>query len=121
MRAIIIAALATVLLLLIATTASAYDYLSPVNPGSVAYTTSYWPAGTAYAYPTYTVASPVVVESAYPYAVQRPYYVQRPYIAQRPFVAVPGPVVYPAPVYVAPRVFVPGQPVRNVVRGIFPY
>jgi len=45
--------------------------------------------------------------------------VARPGFAPVPMVA-PGPMIYPAPVLVRPKVYVLGQPVRNVVRAVLP-
>ncbi len=127
MRAVIIATLATALVLLLAASASSagYSYLSHVNPGPVAYSTYYAPAGTAYAYPARPVAvyptvvqRPVVVQQ--PVVVQRPVVVQQPVVVQRPVVTVPAPVVYTRPVYTAPSVFVPATTTPTVVRSYYP-
>lgn len=134
MKIFLVGVLAIVLVLLTAATASAgYNYLSPVNPGSVTYM-SYYPTGAAYtysaAYPTYAypvvgtrfaarpvVAMPVV---AAPMVGSYPTVVARPIIAFPNTVSYSAPVVYPAPVVIQPRFFVPGQPVRNIIRGVLP-
>ena len=138
MKGLIVAALAIALVLLTAATASAgYDYLSPVNPGSVTYT-SYYPAATTCGYqmaPTYAYS---VAYPAYTYPVVSPRFAAQPVVmaaplaaapivgpyptvVARPTMAVPNTLVYPAPVVIQPRFFVPGQPVRNVIRGVLPY
>jgi hypothetical protein len=124
MKSIVVGILAIVLVLSAASTASAaYGYVTTVNPGSVAYV-GYYPGGMTYVYPSYAypmavgrfaarpvvtavpVAAPAMIES-YPTVVE-------------PVVTVPGPVVYPAPVLVTPRYYVPGQPVRNLIRASLP-
>ncbi len=144
MKSIIIGVLAIVLVLLVASTApAAYGYLTPVNPGSVA-VVGYYPRGMTYAYPAYgypmavgryysarpiVAAVPVAAQpmitaypmvNAYPTVESYPIVESYPTVVAEPVLAVPGPVVYPAPVIVRPRIFVPGQPVRNVVRGVLP-
>ncbi len=65
----------------------------------------FYPVGPVYAYP-----GPVVRYHAPP-----------PVVAYRPAVVpVPARVVYPPPVVVRPKVYVRGQPVRNVLRAITP-
>jgi hypothetical protein len=110
---------ALVIVLLAGTTALAYPWAGvPVVPA---------PA-------TYYVPSPVVVQAYYPpvyaapapvYAVPAPVVVARPYLVAAPVVsplpvAVPAPVYYGRPVVVHPKVYVPGQPVRNVLRAVTP-
>ena len=146
MKSLLVGMLAIVLVLLTAATASAgYSYLSPVNPGSVAYASYYYPGGTACAYPGYGYSGygysgygysgygysgygyPVVgtrfaarpVVMAVPMAAA-PIIGPYPTVVARPIIAVPNTVVYPAPVVVEPRFFVPGQPVRNIIRGVLP-
>lgn len=71
----------------------------------------YYPAAPAYAYP-----APV-------YAYPAPVVVQQPYVAYAPVVA-PAPVVVGPPAVVVGargRVYVPGRPVRNVVRAALPW
>lgn len=74
--------------------------------------------------PVAPVASPPrVVHRPVAPAVSPPVVVHRPVApAVSPPVAVyqPVPVVPAAPVFVRPRVFVPGQPIRNVLRAIVP-
>ena len=138
MKGLLVGALAIALVLLTATTVSAgYSYLSPVNPGSVTYTSCYYPMATSYAY---TAAYPAAYRVAYPayaypvvstrFAAQpvvmtapmaaSPIIGPYPTVVARPIIAVPNTVVYPAPVVVQPRFFVPGQPVRNIIRGVLP-
>lgn len=64
-----------------------------VYPGPVV--TGYWPGEPVYSY-SYYPAAPVVVPGPVVY---------------------PAPAFYPGPVIVRPRVFIPGQPVRNAVRA----
>ena len=134
MKGLLVGALAIALVLLTATTVSAgYSYLSPVNPGSVTYyptvTACYYPTGMTYAYsaayPAYGypvvgtrfAAQPVVMATPMAAAPRiGPY----PTVVARPIIAIPNTVVYPGPVIVQPRFFVPGQPVRNIIRGVLP-
>ena len=93
-----------------ATTASAqWGYYAAPVVGPVPTVTYYAPPATYYApAPTVTYYAPAPT-----YAYYAPVVVPRRYYAAYP-------LVYPAPVYVAPRVFVPGQPVRNTLRAVFP-
>jgi hypothetical protein len=91
---------ALILLIGFASTASA-DWGCAPQP--VVY--NYWPAAPAY---TYSVASPVVVNS---------YQVPTPVVVQRPYYVTPAPVYYRA---VYRPVWVPGQPVRNMIRRGLP-
>jgi hypothetical protein len=83
----------------------------------------------------YYPASPYYAYSAPVYAYPAPYYAYRtpvvasPYYAYSPVYSpvMPAPVVAPAPVwYGAPgvvvrsRVYIPGRPVRNAVRAVWP-
>lgn len=90
---------ALVLVLVFASSASAaWAY---VAPGPMVYTEYYGPTAAAVAYP-----APMVVA--------------RPVVAMPPVYYAPAPVVYGGYPYVlAPRVLVPGQPVRNVLRATF--
>lgn len=93
-----------IVLLATSTAFGGWVYTSPAVPTAVVH--SYWPVGPVYAYP-------------------------RPMVVARP-VLVPPPVVYPpavvAPravwaspwVTVRPKVYVRGQPVRNVIRAALP-
>ncbi len=69
---------------------------------------AYYPPGPVYACPAPMVASPAHVV----YRV--------PYMVYRAPVVVPTTVWYPPPVVVYPKVFIPGQPVRNVLRAVLP-
>ena len=91
---------AIAVLLLLGSTAYGGWYVGP----RVVY--AYPPVGPVYAYPPPVVVSP-------PQVVYSP--------------VVPAPMVTPAPVWVGPRgvvvyprVFIPGQPVRNVLRAVVP-
>ena len=97
MRNVIIA---LAVLLLLGSTAYGGWYVGPR-----AVYTYYPPAGPVYAYGAPVVAPPYVTYSP---------------VAPVPLVA-PGPVwVAPPAVIVAPRVYYPGQPVRNVLRAVVP-
>jgi len=72
-------------------------YVVPVQPGLVTY--GYYPVAPVY------------------YTYRRPAVVATPVYAPAPMVA---PAVVPAPVYVFPKVYVAGQPVRNVIRAVTP-
>jgi hypothetical protein len=110
----ILAAVAVVLLL--GSTAYGQWY---VGPRAV-----YYPAA-VYAYPAPVYAYPAPV-----YAYPAPYYSYRvpvayPYVAYSPVVAAPA--VVPAAVWYGPpgvvvrsKVYIPGRPVRNVVRAVVP-
>jgi hypothetical protein len=96
---------AMIVVLLVASSASA-DW-AYVAPGPVVYTDYYWPGAPVYAgTPVYGYPTPVVVA--------------RPIVAAPPAYYAPAPVVYGYPYVVRPRVIVPGQPVRNVLRATFP-
>jgi hypothetical protein len=91
---------ALVLVLVVASSASAgWAY---VGPAPVVY--GYWPS-----------VAPVY---SYPYAA--PYVVARPVYEPAPVYYGPAPVVYGYPYAVPARVFVPGQPVRNLLRATLP-
>ena len=90
---------------------------------------AYYPAAPVYAYP-----APVVVRApyvAYAPVVQPPIVVPAPVLAPAPYVTY-APVVAPrivvaAPAWVGPpavvvrsKVYIPGRPVRNVVRAVLP-
>ena len=84
-------------------------------------------AGWGYAHPVAVpVAPPVVVHSYYPVGpvyAYRPPAVAVPVVPAPVRVAVPAPVVYGyryRPVVVRPKVYVWGQPVRNVLRAVTP-
>ncbi len=116
----ILAAVAVVLLL--GSTAYGQWY---VGPRAV-----YYPAAPVYAYP-----SPVYAYPAPVYAYPAPMYAYRAYrvpvVAPSPYVAyapvVAAPVVVPRRVWYGPpavvvrsKVYIPGRPVRNVVRAVVP-
>ena len=106
--------LAIVLMLSSNVLAQGYATFMPVGPVPVA--TYYAPAPVVaygpvvraayYAPATYYVASPA------PYYVASP--VVTPYYVASPVAVAP---VYAQPLIVHPKVYVPGQPVRNVLRG----
>jgi hypothetical protein len=88
----------------------------------------YYPAAPVYAYsaaPAYPYPAPM-------YAYPAPYYAYRvPVVAPSPYVAyapvAPAAVFAPAPVWYGPpgvvvrsKVYIPGRPVRNVVRAVLP-
>jgi hypothetical protein len=80
------------------------------------------PVGPVYAYPPPVVAyRPPVVAYRPPVVAYRPPVVayRPPVVVYRPTV-VAAPVYYPAPVGVRPKVYVVGQPVRNVLRAVTP-
>ena len=70
------------------------------------------------------VPAPVVVPS-YAYYPPPPVYVYRtpalmPPVVAPHYVGYPPAAVVPSPVVVYPKVFYPGQPVRNVLRAVLP-
>jgi hypothetical protein len=106
---VMVLALAVVLMASSNALAQGYAVLMPVGPGPV----------TAYYAPAPVVGYGPVVSTAY-YA-PAPYYVAAP-VAAPYYVASPyavGPV-YARPVVVRPKIYVPGQPVRNVLRAVTP-
>jgi len=80
---------------------------------------SYHPVGPVVAYPApVVVARPVV--TVRPRGVYRVPLVVAPRVVYRaPVVVAPVPV-YAAPVVVRPKVYIPGQPVRNAIRAVTP-
>jgi len=107
-----------VVLLACSTASAGWAYVGPVVPPP-AMVHSYYPVGPVYAYP-----APVVAVA--PRVVYRPPVVYPPPVVYRPPVAYPAPVfygpaaVYPAPVVIYPKIYVRGQPVRNVIRAVLP-
>jgi len=106
----VLAAIAVVLLL--GSTAYAQWY---VGPRAV-----YYPAAPVYAYPPPVYAYPAPL-----YTYRVPVMVPSPYVAYSP--VAPSPVVVQAPAWVGPptvvvrsKVYIPGRPVRNVVRAVLP-
>ena len=106
----IFAAVAVVLLL--GSTAYGQWYVGP--------RVAYYPAAPVYAYPAPVYAYPAPFY-AYGVPVVAPY----PYVAYSP--VVPATVVVPGPfgsdrrvVVSAGKVYIPGRPVRNVVRAVLP-
>jgi len=87
----------------------AYYAPAPVMSYSPVVTASYYmPQTVYYAAPaSYYVASPVVA----------PYYVASPYV---PATVAVAPLYYGRPVVVRPKVYVAGEPVRNVLRAVTP-
>jgi hypothetical protein len=99
------------IVLLASSTALAYcgcGYAAPVAVAPVPTVAYYGPVTDYYA------PAPVVTYYAGP-----PAYVYPQVTYYRAPVVVPAPYYY-GPVVVAPRVFVPGQPVRNTLRAVFP-
>ncbi len=109
MKSLVIAVAAV---LLVSSTAYGGWYVGP----TVGY--AYYPAAPVYAYPP----APVVVSG--PQAVYAPV-VTGPRVVYAP--VVPGAVMAAPPVWVGPpavivrsKVYIPGRPVRNVVRAVVP-
>jgi hypothetical protein len=102
--------------------AQGYATYMPVGPAPVvsyyapAPVVSYGPvvATSYYAPRPYYAASPVPYYVASP--VVTPYYVASP-VAVGPVAVAP---IYGRPVIVHPKVYIPGQPVRNVLRAVTP-
>ena len=106
----IFAAIAVVLLVASASYGAWY-----VAPAPVA---TYYAPLYGYPAPVYAYPAPPVVPA--PYAVYSPVLAPRPYMTYAPVVA-PAPVlVGPPAVVVRSKVFIPGRPVRNVVRAVLP-
>jgi hypothetical protein len=111
---------AIVVVLLLGSTAYGQWY---VGPRAV-----YYPAAPAYAYPApaYAYPAPVYAYPARVYAYPARVYTYRvPLVAPSPYVAyapvAPAPVWYGPPgVVVRSKVYLPGRPVRNVVRAVLP-
>jgi hypothetical protein len=91
----------------------------------------YMPAAPAVSYyapaPVATYYSPVIATAYYApqtvyYSAPAPYYVAAPVFAPAPAVVAPVAVapVYARPVIVRTKIYVPGQPVRNVLRAVTP-
>ena len=123
----LVVALAVVVLAASAASAG-WTYVAPVvAPAPVVY--NYWPVGPVYTYPApvpympapYMVARPAPYRVArpVPYRVARPVMVAPPVYAPAPFYA-PAPVVYAPPYVVRSKVFIPGRPIRNIVRAVLP-
>lgn len=130
MKNLVVVAAGVIFLLAGSTASAGWTYVSPMGapPPAVVH---YWPVGPVYAYPAPVVAvaprvvyrPPVVVPGPmlYPPPVAYP-----PRVVYRPPVAYPAPVfyrppvVYPAPVVIHPKIYVRGQPVRNVIRAVLP-
>jgi hypothetical protein len=115
--------LSLVVVLMLSSTVLAQGYLAymPVAPGPVvsyyapAPAVSYGPVATTSYYapaPYYAAAAPVPYYAAAPV----PYYAAAPVMG--------GPVafapVYARPVIVRTKVYIPGEPVRNVLRAVTP-
>lgn len=107
MKGLVVFVAVAVVLLAGSTASAAWTYLSPVVVPPPTVVHSYWPVGPVYAY-----APPVVTVPAR--VVYRP-----PVVVSAPVVYPPA-VVAPAPVVVRSRVYVRGQPVRNVIRAVLP-
>ena len=87
----------------------------------------YYPAAPVYVYPApvYAYPAPVYAYPAQVYTYRVPVVAASPYVAYSP--VVPAPVIAPAPVWYGPpgvvvrsKVYIPGRPVRNVVRAVLP-
>jgi len=96
--------IAIAIVLLLSATASAGWYVAP------RVVTAYYPVAPVYAYPA-------------------PVYVPPPYVVYSPCLPppVPAAVVAPAPVWIGPpgavvrsKVYIPGRPVRNVIKAVLP-
>ena len=114
-----LAALAVVLLAC-STASAGWPYVGPVVVApSPMVVHSYYPAGPVYGYPApvVTVAPRVVYRAPvfYPAPV-----VYRAPVVYGPHVVYRGPLAYPAPVVVRSKVYIPGRPVRNLVRAVLP-
>jgi hypothetical protein len=106
---VMILSLAMVLMLSSSVLAQGYTVFMPAGPVPVA---------TYYAPAPVVSYGPVVSTSYYapaPYYVASP--VVRPYYVASPVVVAP---YYAQPVIVRPKIYVPGQPVRNVLRAVTP-
>ena len=113
---------ALVVVLLVGSTAFGHGwyvgYGAPVVVGPAPVVAAYYPAPVVRVPARYYVASPVVVPApvyAAPVAYEAPVYAAPVYAAP-----VYGGPVYAAPVVVHPKFYVPGQPVRNVLRAVTP-
>jgi len=98
--------------------AQGYVAYLPVAPAPVV---SYYPPAPAVTYgpvvaTSYYAPAPYYAAAPAPYIVASP--VAAPYYVASP-VAV-GPLYYGRPVIVRPKVYYPGQPVRNVIRAVTP-
>ena len=113
-------ALSLAVVLMVSSNVLAQGYVAYM-PAAPAPVVSYYPpapvvgygpvVATSYYAPTpYYAASPVPYYAAAP--VVTPYYVASPLAV--------GPVYYGRPVIVHPKVYYPGQPVRNVLRAVTP-
>jgi len=113
-------ALSLAMVLMVSSSVLAQGYVAymPVGPTPVV---SYYTPAPAVGY------GPVVATSYYapaPYSAiaPAPYYVAAPVVTPY-YVASPvavGPVYYGRPAIVRPKVYYPGQPVRNVLRAVTP-
>ena len=93
---------------------TAYYGPAPMTYGPVVATSYYAPYAVRYAAPVpYYAAAPVVTPYYAAVPVATPYYVASP-------VAVPAPLYYGRPVVIHPKVYVRGEPVRNVLRAVTP-
>ncbi|MBN2473854.1 MAG: hypothetical protein JXB62_04560 [Pirellulales bacterium] len=114
-----IALIAMVCVVLAGSTAfGGWRHVAPVVVPVPTVVHSFHPVGPVYAYPNVVhVPSPVV-------HVPPPMFHVSPHVGFHVPVPYPTPVVYPhrvpAPVVVYPKVYVRGQPVRNVVRAVLP-
>ena len=103
---------AVVVVLLLGSTAYGQWYYGP--------RAVYYPATPVYAYPAPAYAYPAPV-----YTYRVPMVAPSPYVAYAPVIS--APLVAPAPVWyglpgvvVRSKVYIPGRPVRNVVRAVWP-
>jgi hypothetical protein len=113
--------LSLAVVLVVSSTVLAHGYVAYLPVAPVPVTAYYAPVPTvAYAQVPAITYAPVATTAYYapaPYYVAPP--VVTPYYVASP-VAVPVAPVYGRPVVVHPKVYVPGQPVRNVVRAVTP-
>jgi hypothetical protein len=119
MKSPIVVAAVVVVLLACSTASAATVRVGPVVVRTPTVVHSFYPVGPVYTYPAPVVAvtphvayRPSVVVSAP--AIAPATVVYRPAVVYRPV------VVAPAPVVVRPKVYVLGQPVRNVIRAVLP-
>jgi hypothetical protein len=125
MKSPVVLAGIAVVLLACSTASAGWAYVGPVVVPPPTVVHSFYPVGPVYAYPAPVVAVPPRVVYRPPVVVPAPV-VYPPPVVYRPPVAYPAPVfygpaaVYPAPVVIHPKIYVRGQPVRNVIRAVLP-
>jgi len=116
-----IVAVAAIVLLASSTASAAWIGGVPYAvPGPVVYS-SYMPVTPYYAaYPSPVYAAPMYAAPMYPAPMYAAPVVVAPRVVYRPAVLAPPVAVYSPGVVVYPRVFVPGQPIRNAIRAALP-